>query len=201
MKSAPMSKIWTNKLLDYASFIQYEDSICKSEIKELYTRMPDDQKQTAIGQEIRQYIYPEPTVGIGDEMVDGDLYDRDDSLRHISEFRGNYILLDFWICGCGPCISSIPEMEEIITTYKDRLVVIGISEDPKNKWKKVIAEKQINGNQWNELRNNRTGLATRYRVKGIPHYVLIAPDGKIQDMWHGYGKGYLIKKMDQNFSK
>ena len=41
------------------------------------------------------------------------------------------------------------------------------------------------------------GLAAAYNVHGIPHYVLIAPDGKVQDVWNGYGKGSLertIKK-------
>ena len=53
-------------------------------------------------------------------------------------------------------------------------------------------------NQWNELRRGRTGLAVSYQVKGIPHYVLIAPSGKIQDMWSGYGSGSLLEKVKKN---
>lgn len=147
MKTAPMTNIWVNKLLDYAAFIQNKDSICKSEIKGLYMRMTDDQKQTAIGLEIRQHLYPKPTVGIGDEMADGDLYDMEDKLRHISEFKGKYILLDFWNSGCSGCVASIPEIEELTTMYRDKLVVIGISDDPKRKWKEFISEKKMNGNQ------------------------------------------------------
>ena len=30
------------------------------------------------------------------------------------------------------------------------------------------------------------------------HFVLIAPDGRIQDVWQGYGKGSLLEKMEQN---
>jgi len=37
-----------------------------------------------------------------------------------------------------------------------------------------------------------------YQVKGIPHYVLIAPSGKIQDMWFGYGSGSLLEKVKKN---
>ncbi len=131
-------------------------------------------------------------------MVDGELYDVNDSLRHISEFAGRFILLDFWSSGCGPCVESIPEMEKVIDTYKDRMTVISISEDPKARWKEYVKTKGMGGNQWNELRRGRTGLAVSYQVKGIPHYVLIAPSGKIQDMWSGYGSGSLLEKVKKN---
>ncbi len=62
--------------------------------------------------------------------------------------------------------------------YKDKMTVISISEDPKARWKEYIKTKGMGGNQWNELRKGRTGLALNYQVRGIPHYVLIAPDGK-----------------------
>lgn len=200
MKTAPMTNIWVNKLLDYAAFIQNKDSICKSEIKGLYMRMTDDQKQTAIGLEIRQHLYPKPTVGIGDEMADGDLYDMEDKLRHISEFKGKYILLDFWNSGCSGCVASIPEIEELTTMYRDKLVVIGISDDPKRKWKEFISEKKMNGNQWNEHRISRTGLAARYRLDRWPYYVLINQEGKIQDVWSG-GEDSPLRRVNQVFNK
>ena len=46
-------------------------------------------------------------------MADGDLYDLDGNVRHLSEFKGKYILLDFWSQGCGPCLQSLPELEEV----------------------------------------------------------------------------------------
>ena len=199
MKEAPISKVWIDKLLLYASMMKYETVMpYKEEVKSLYARMPETEKQTDAGQEITAYIYPPSVAGIGDMMVDGELYDVNDSLRHISEFAGRFILLDFWSSGCGPCVESIPEMEKVIDTYKDRMTVISISEDPKARWKEYVKTKGMGGNQWNELRRGRTGLAVSYQVKGIPHYVLIAPRGKIQDMWFGYGSGSLLEKVKKN---
>jgi len=199
MKEAPISKVWIDKLLLYASMMKYETVMpYKEEVKSLYARMPETEKQTDAGQEITAYIYPPSVAGIGDMMVDGELYDVNDSLRHISEFAGRFILLDFWSSGCGPCVESIPEMEKVIETYKDRMTVISISEDPKARWKEYVKTKGMGGNQWNELRRGRTGLAVSYQVKGIPHYVLIAPSGKIQDMWSGYGSGSLLEKVKKN---
>lgn len=199
MKEAPISKVWIDKLLLYASMMKYETVMpYKEEVKSLYALMPETEKQTDAGQEITAYIYPPSVAGIGDMMVDGELYDVNDSLRHISEFAGRFILLDFWSSGCGPCVESIPEMEKVIDTYKDRMTVISISEDPKARWKEYVKTKGMGGNQWNELRRGRTGLAVSYQVKGIPHYVLIAPSGKIQDMWSGYGSGSLLETVKKN---
>lgn len=59
----------------------------------------------------------------------------------------------------------------------------------------------MRGNQWREQQSYNPRLIARYQGKGLPYYVLIAPDGKIQDMWHGYTKGNLIEKMNQVFNK
>ena len=39
------------------------------------------------------------------------------------------------------------------------------------------------------------GLYAKYGVNGIPHYVLISPEGKMIDTWSGYGKGSLMRQL------
>lgn len=73
----------------------------KEEVKSLYARMPETEKQTDAGQEITAYIYPPSVAGIGDMMVDGELYDVNDSLRHISEFAGRFFC---WISGVADVV-------------------------------------------------------------------------------------------------
>lgn len=80
------------------------------------------------------------------------------------------------------------------------LSVVSISVDPKEQWLSFVEKKQMKGNQWNELRKAGTGLAMSYRVKGYPHYVLIAPGGKIQSVWGGYGKGSLLDKLEEEIN-
>ncbi|MCS2676312.1 hypothetical protein NXV90_09140 [Bacteroides ovatus] len=91
-------------MMKYETIMPY-----KEEVKKLYARMSEADKQTDDGQEITTYVYPPTTVGIGDMMVDGDLYDANDSLRHISEFKGKFILLDFWSSGCILAWSRYPK--------------------------------------------------------------------------------------------
>lgn len=196
LKTAPISSVWLNKYLMNASRLQWDkENPFIPEIKALYDRLSAADKETTTGKSITEYMNLETEVSVGDKMVDGDLYDPAGNLRHLSEFTDQYILLDFWSMGCGPCVQSIPEMEEIIELYKDKLAVVGISSDSKEDWKKYVTEKNMSGNQWNELRKEQTGLAARYGVTGIPHYVLISPEGIILDVWGGYGPGSLKSKL------
>ena len=202
MITAPVGKVYMQKLVSYAqmtvakAFMPYSD-----EVKALYAGLPEAMKHTSEAELAYQHLYPTAAVEVGDEMADGELYDVQGGNHHLAEFKGRYILLDFWSSGCGPCIESLPEMEEAAEKYKDTLSIVSISIDPKKEWEAFVEKKQMKGNQWNELRKAGTGLAMSYRVKGYPHYVLIAPDGKIQSVWGGYGKGSLLGKLQEEIHR
>ena len=133
LTEATVNEIWMEKYGSYVRILQYDpDNFMADRIRSLYSRLSEDDLQTETGRMIYEYMHLPERVGVGDEMVDGDLYDTDGNLRHLSEFNGRYILLDFWSQGCGPCIASFPEMEEVIAAYGDRLEVVGISSDRKD---------------------------------------------------------------------
>lgn len=54
-----------------------------------------------------------------------------------------------------------------------------------------MTEHEMPGHQWNELKAGGRTLASRYKMSGIPYFVLIAPDGKILEIWKGYRMGVL----------
>ena len=199
MKTTPVSLPWLDRLESNALMVKIAANdttrqaytALSAPLKELYAALPDSVKQTPTAQRAYHSLFPPQKVKVGDEMADGALYDPDGKEHRLAEFKGKYILLDFWSRGCGPCIASIPELEEVTQMYADRLAVVSISIDTETMWKQYLKEKGLKGNQWNELRNDGGGLKAVYGVQGIPHYVLIAPDGKVKDTWAGYGKGII----------
>ena len=137
-------------------------------------------QETEKGKLIESYAFPAPTVEEGDDMADGLLYDAEGESHHLSELQGRYILLDFWSIYCGPCRMSEPEMEEIAHLYGDKLALVGISNDEKTSWSKFLKEHKMPGYQWKEPKNGGRSLASRYKAGGIPHFVLISPEGIIK---------------------
>lgn len=201
MKKAPVTTAWMDKYLFYLNVAQSLPwmGARQDEFDALYRRMSEADKATPMGQNIAAYQKKQRTVDVGDEMADANLYDVDGRVHRLSELRGKYILLDFWSVGCYPCRLSFPEMEEIINAYKDKLEVVSINMDVAEPWKEVVAKEQLKGNQWNEMikGNTNTGLGAAYQVNGIPHYVMISPEGKVLQMWSGYGKGKLKQKVEK----
>ena len=196
MKEAPVTAVWLDRYATYVTFLQWNKSFGHEDlIRSLYDRMSEADRTTEKGQLITAYLNLPEVVNVGDQMVDGDLYDVKGNLHHLSEFKGKYILLDFWSQGCGPCLQSLPEMEEVAKLYKDQMEVVSICSDPKESWLDFIERKGLTGNQWNEFAKGKTGLAAVYQVKAIPYYVIISPEGEIVDMWSGYGPGSIKEKV------
>lgn len=206
MKTAPLSKVWIGRLEKYAGILPSATKIdlfkgftaLAEPLSELYGSLPDSVKQSDVGKRVYHALYPFPTVNVGEKMFDSPAFDAEGNRHFLSEFKGKYILLDFWSQGCGPCVQSLPELEEVATAYADRLVVVSISSDPEKVWKKFLTEKGMKGNHWNELRHDGEGLIAAYGVRGVPYYVLISPDGVVLDTWGGYGKGSIHEKVKGN---
>ena len=45
------------------------------------------------------------------------------------------------------------------------------------------------------------GIYAHYGIKGIPHYVIVSPEGRIIHVWSGYGTGVLKKKLEESGTK
>lgn len=206
LRAAPWSPVWMKYMRKNAMRVQIARqmkdltsfTVLEAPLQELFMALPDSVRQSPKGQTVYGMLFPQRQVGVGDDMADALLYDINGNGHHLAEFKGRYILLDFWEQGCVPCMQSLPELEDVGHTYADRLTIVSISVDPEEWWKKFVREKGLKGYQWNELRDGGGTLGTAYGVVVYPYYVLIAPDGKVQDIWTGYSKGRLKDKLKEN---
>ena len=192
------SQIWLEKLNSHSSVLRYEKVPEKmvDKMKYLYESAPEEQQNSDMGQSIYLSLNPPIVVKDGDDMADTDMWDTEGNLHRLADYNGKYLLLDFWASFCGPCIASIPEIREISEQYKDRLVVVGICSDPKDLWQRTSKEKDITWVNLNDFKGE-DGIKLRYGVTGIPHYVMVSPEGKMITSWTGYGKGSLKAKMEK----
>lgn len=48
--------------------------------------------------------------------------------HHLSDYRGKWVLVNFWATWCPPCLAELPELNRLQKTHQD-MVVIGIAMD------------------------------------------------------------------------
>jgi thiol-disulfide isomerase/thioredoxin len=66
----------------------------------------------------------------GVTVTDFAFTDLDVKPHRLSEFRGKYVLLDFWATWCGPCMRELPNLEKASQQFRSRsLVILGIGDD------------------------------------------------------------------------
>lgn len=191
MEQMPVNKVWMQQMSARSAFVSVVDSFPYIEdLKRLYERIPQEWIGTEEGKKVTVQLFPPKVVAVGDSVYDTDLYDLKGQVCHLSDFKGRYLLLDFWSTGCGPCLMAFPEMREVQEAWKDRLVVVSISSDSEKIWKEASERKGITWTNLNDMQGT-VGIYAHYGIKGIPHYVIVSPEGRIIHVWSGYGTGVL----------
>jgi len=101
----------------------------------------------------------------------------------LSDFRGKYVLLDFWASWCGPCRRENPNVVKAYNDFKAKgFEVLGVSLDKRedrDKWLQAIQKDGLSWTQVSDLKVWDNEAAKLYDVNAIPMNFLIDPDGKI----------------------
>ena len=196
MRLLPVDDIWMEELEKLSIGVKYNPNHpYRQEVMELYNGLSEEQRKTEKALEILSYLSQPEAVALGEKSVDGDLFDLQGKVHHLSDFRGKSVLIDFWSSGCGPCIMALPEMKEISKKYEGRLVLVSLSIDDKTNWETASSHHEIAWWNLNELKGKH-GLYAKYSSGAIPRYVFLSPEGEVVEMWSGYGKGSLLEKLE-----
>ena len=140
-------------------------------------------RSSKAGKDFAGILYDDGPTSVGaiaPDFVENDVNDRPVKL---SDFKGKYVLLDFWASWCGPCRAENPNVVKAYNKYKDKnFTVLSVSLDQSGKkdaWLAAIKADGLSWTQVSDLKFWNNAAAVQYAIKAIPQNFLIDPMGKI----------------------
>lgn len=189
------------------AFLIYKKIGDFKDLSDLYHLLGKPAQSCAYGRIIKGKIDRLARLQPGKEAPDFSLKAPDNRVVSLKDYRGKYVLIDFWAHGCIPCREENQNLKKIYEKYrKSDFEIIGVSIDGgrfREKWLKAIKDDDL---PWVQVSDDPEGLvsgktANRYAVHGIPHQVLIDETGKIVLTSVGSGGTRVKDKLKEVFNR
>lgn len=182
----------TGFLLQY-----YYRSISIDSLQAYYNAMGKILKESIYGDQLQDIIQRKSLRVSGKKAPDFTSITNSGQIISLSDFRGRYILLDFWAHWCVPCRKSSPKLIQLFNKYHLLgLEIIGVADDDfkTEEWTKAIESDKI-GIWYNVLRglqknkgeevDKTKSINDMYNVQVLPAKVLIDHSGIIIGRYEG----------------
>jgi len=171
----PASAFSISLVADRGMMGEYKD------VNDIYQKLDASAQHTSQGQRIAVRLTVLKKSALGEKILDFTQNDTTGKPVQFANFKGKYVLVDFWASWCGPCRGENPNVLKAYNEYKDKnFTVVGISLDDKaDRWEKAIREDNMPWTQLSDLKGWKNELADYYGIQGIPSNLLIDPNGKI----------------------
>ncbi len=197
---------WDNPNSYLSTFIvdQYFVKISFDSISRYYNNFNGELKNSYYGKRISDKIKKRKPTKIGDIAPSFEKVDLTGNNIKLEQFKGKYILLDFWASWCVPCREGNPYLREVYKKYHAKgFEIISISlDDNKVNWKDAITKDSID--DWHHINTGRNGLISiKYNIRLIPDYILIDKNGFIINRRSSNGEFdiyELEKKLEEIFN-
>lgn len=179
-------------------------------LQAIYDRMGAKLQQSASAKDLAAEIGKLRGGSPGSPAKGFTTVDINGSSLSLADYKGKYVLLDFWASWCVPCRKGNPHLKELYAKYKDKgIEFIGIADDDRAEeaWKKAVEK---DGLPWKHVRrglkfvngnyDRSTDISENFGIHTLPTKILIDPNGMIVGRY-GEEEAELDKKLREVFNQ
>ena len=151
------------------------------DLNETLSKVPETNKNNPYYEYLTKHLDKLSITRIGQIAPDFTMKDTAGNDISLKDFRGNYVMIDFWASWCGPCRRANPFVVEIFKEFNPKgFQILGVSFDKSREaWIKAIHDDQLTWPHVSDLQGWKNAAGQIYGINSIPHTTLIDPDGKI----------------------
>lgn len=154
------------------------------EVAPLFESLSPEVRASPLGVKYASDLALLKAVSVGAVAPDFTMPDTSGNSISLHDFRGKYVLVDFWASWCHPCREENPNVVKAYAAFKDKgFNIIGVSMDTpptKKAWPKAIKDDHLTWTQVCDLKGMlNSEVARLYQVNAIPQNFLLDPEGKI----------------------
>ena len=124
------------------------------------------------------------SMKVGNEVPDIALPLLTGDSKHLSDYRGRYVVLHFWKSDCESSAASLDELmrlHEVIKEHQDQFVIISVALDTdKSAWQAAVESKGISHESWLHACDGAGAASPAAKLFGVdntPKIIVVEPEG------------------------